>query len=868
LPIYQSSTAKNATKGDLSAVPIDNINPAITIASDLQLTTESYLFNQFKFGVPEGSKRAPLTVGYNPWSVAKASHRDWLDLLPVDGDNTTEDHAPTLEWKFDKGYEDVQEVNLFVSTSPKNKGLLPWDKLADLNDPALLPELSLAQKKKLLTEPWGEFDDFNPGRIITATWKKDTKTWYWHDGKTVIASSPGNAPNGKMRLSIPDELGLTFGQDYYWAAQATAVSGEVNLDTSGEFEVVAPPNDHPFSSVTVVTHGFNLLPTPGEHEGIPRSSYQIADRIARVHGKDKEGLILRYDKPTGNWVPVQKGAIGWSDNLDLTNGIKPSETNYMSTLATQIRSEYQHRPIILLTEWSTKGESTVPDSGFTEGAADAFFASMVNLDQQLGGKVGEKVSPGNGVYENNGDLRRTQGDLFNSPMHFIGFSRGAVVNSEIVQRLGTYYPDAASPDLQMTTIDPHDFVQEGLDVGVGVLISNGLEKLAQYTLPKGKEVLEYISKLTKFKDQTLSYSDFQEPRVQVWDNISFADNYYQTTNTGSNPINLTPNGRKLENTNTKPYSNAADLNLDLSDFRGFKGIEALIRVKNIIGGAHSAALGWYTGTVDHALERIDNEFLYQEDGVEIQNQKGEVNNLDQWFDPKAEFDPSARLWFATYNFPNSASDEYDSEEGIGTGWHYSYLNGGERPYGPRFTTSTAFDNTDEPWMRGDFAVPTLFNGNFDASFSGNSESVLNNGVRNVWGGAIPGWSYHNGRTDQFNSDYKGDLKYGINIEIFLESADGKTSVPLKNNEIPQVLLDKISNPPPNIEINPAPIQENVAVDLREVDPEFLSTVKDLRQPFIQTQVNRIGYGSYGFETFKVDIPDSWRGVSCGAFKLH
>ena len=50
----------------------------------------------------------------------------------------------------------------------------------------------------------------------------------------------------------------------------------------------------------------------------------------------------------------------------------------------------KNRPIILLTEWSTNQESTVPDSGFTEGAADAFFASMVKLDQQLGGKVGSR----------------------------------------------------------------------------------------------------------------------------------------------------------------------------------------------------------------------------------------------------------------------------------------------------------------------------------------------------------------------------------------------------------------------------------------------------------------------------------------------
>ena len=150
----------------------------------------------------------------------------------------------------------------------------------------------------------------------------------------------------------------------------------------------------------------------------------------------------------------------------------------MAILGNKLRSEYRNRPIILLTEWSTNQESTVPDSGFTEGAADAFFASMVALDQKMKGKVGEEVSRGDGTYDEKGKLRRQQGDLFNSPMHFIGFSRGTVVNSEIIQRLGKYYPLAGgfqadsegnrigNGDLQMTTIDPHDFAQEGLDIPV------------------------------------------------------------------------------------------------------------------------------------------------------------------------------------------------------------------------------------------------------------------------------------------------------------------------------------------------------------------------------------------------------------------
>jgi hypothetical protein len=77
--------------------------------------------------------------------------------------------------------------------------------------------------------------------------------------------------------------------------------------------------------------------------------------------------------------------------------------------------------------------------------------------------------------------------LFKSAFHFIGQGRGAVVNSEIIQRLGTFYPKAKNadlfPDLQMTTIDPHDFNQPSL----------------------GKT--------------------YVDPQIQVWDNVTFADNY-------------------------------------------------------------------------------------------------------------------------------------------------------------------------------------------------------------------------------------------------------------------------------------------------------------------------------------------------------
>jgi hypothetical protein len=92
----------------------------------------------------------------------------------------------------------------------------------------------------------------------------------------------------------------------------------------------------------------------------------------------------------------------------------------------------------------------------------------------------------------------------------------------IIQRLGTDYPGVYgknAQDLQMTTIDPHDFSQPSLQVDFKWL---GLG--------------------------TLGFADFYEPKIQVWNNVSFADNYYQTVPDPNAPLedlDFTPAGRPL-----------------------------------------------------------------------------------------------------------------------------------------------------------------------------------------------------------------------------------------------------------------------------------------------------------------------------------
>ena len=681
---------------------------------DYGITKENRPANQFTYGVLPQTTRAPVGTGGNLRDLSIAP-TDWLNLKGPGA--TTSDLTPTFQWQFAPGWEDVKEVNLFVSTFDKGKGLLPWDKVVNLSDSALLPGFSETQKRQLLSKPWNGYDDFNPNRILTATWKKDTGKWYGHDGITPLNQPLNDPANTSTNFTLPRSL--TAGQNYNFAVEAVSNSGAVTKDL-GQFKTIPPGSNSPFSSVSVLTHGFTLLPGQG---GIPDSFYEVADSIAKT-GND--GLILRYEKPTGSWIPIdKKGGV----LTTLTGGLKPTDTNYFRTLTSNIQAKYvnQNKSLVLLPEWSLDRESVIPDVGFSEGAADALFASMVQLDLALGGKVGEyENNQLRRLYDSQGKLIRQQGDLFNSPLHFMGFSRGTVVNSEIVQRLGTFFPQAggksmASRDLQMTTIDPHDFYQPSLNLQLPGFIST-------------------------------NFSDFYEPKVQVWNNVTFADNYYQTV-ANPNGLTATPNGRALGqlpqeelDKNPKPaglnFPTVNGVTLGQADREILLGTREgePDRINSRIGftkddsiaGTHKRAFGWYAGTVDLDLEEV----LLQYPHVEASENPQAVNDmlgkmgLPEMFDPSF---PAAKPWYDNGN-----------GEGVGEGWFYSVLGGGkeQRQYSPTGRVPVSFDNTLEAGMRGDYAVPTLFNGNFD-QFIPNKSDAENLG-RNAISTEIPGWSFHGG----------------------------------------------------------------------------------------------------------------------------
>lgn len=589
-----------------------------------------------------------------------------------------------LIWKFIET-NDVIEQELFISTHPEGEGLLPEDRFAVSN-----PDIS---DDKLTGITNGQ-TDYNPNRIYLkwdlekgfnngfGRWKKiiDDKTFEDILGDDVLL--PPNI------LPVVDQLNLTAGQTYYWGIRAKSQRKNWSRLKTGQFTVpLARPKDiidpnaiseeTQYSSVTFITPEGDAFDNNGVEKAEALGKSIVDDINGTLDDATKvNGTVKKYNPQTGKW-----------DNISGDSG------------------DYElGRPLVLIADWTLDSEEVKGyNSGFAEGAADSLFASLVALNSQL-------------------STESLQDPLFNSPFHFIGMGRGAVVNSEIVQRLGTFYPkpDAPEdtndpnyehknkfPDLQMTTIDPNDFQQ--LDT-------------------------------VKIGDLELNY--YQDPQIQIWNNVNFADNYYQTT------TNVNPRGRDLVNTIDDVFlPPGVTTNISKPNLSILLGEEGNTNNKNRVGfsveetgkNPHTRTTAWYAGSVDLDWGKKKNGEVNHPFETDIHRRKGDFSYPD--LDPQEDVD-NLLPWYTPNHTGVEIGDSTAQWEGVGTGWYYSMLGGGQHKRSllpiteeSLLRTPVEYDNTAQPRMEGDFAVPTLFNGNFDAIYE----------KRDVQ--TIPGWGLHNGETD-------------------------------------------------------------------------------------------------------------------------
>jgi hypothetical protein len=580
------------------------------------------------------------------------------------------DNTPLFEWRSSGGVTLV-DSRVFVSTREAGVGLFPDDFGA---------RYDYDNNESMV----GLLMDFNENRIVNGMWVQGT----------------GVAGDGfKYRLS--NERQLTRGQTYYWGVIGKAEDGSLSR-ASGSFKLAPVTINAPdsYSTVVLLTHGFELpiLPLIDSSTNIIDDFVALANLIV-----DNFGGAIRIQNPaTGEW-----------DLIRGSNSLEPG------------------KPIVLISNWIK--ESGISDSGFSEAAADATFANVISLNEELSGA------------------------LFRSPWHLIGHSRGASVNSEIAQRLGTYYNGI--PSVQMTTLDPHDQIQQSLDIPLGEILGVAWQPLAKAAVLAGLG--------------TIRYADFKDPNVVIWENIGLADNYYQEMS-GREPFgrvwnltrksasalssfglggsaavvlakfpkyySFTPNGRVID---------GADINLNLSVRPGFFADDFGIGV----GGPHSLVKSWYAGTMDLGLRQFQSDTINRLPGLLegfvpwYRGRETEVLPAGNWltyFDPLPPALDGTSVVPSLHPIAAAFAGDQAPWEGIGAGWFYSLLGGGEviqlspvvNPGGVARVTldtnNTEFGDRREP-------VPSVFNGDFQASI----RPFIGRLPLTTWL-EIPGWSMQGG----------------------------------------------------------------------------------------------------------------------------
>ncbi len=415
--------------------------------------------------------------------------------------------------------------------------------------------------------------------------------------------------------------------------------------------------------------------------------------------------------------------------------------------------------------------------------------------------------------------------------------------------------------------------------------------------------------------------------MQVWDNVSFADNYFQTV-PNLNGNTLTPAGRDIpsvpdtENSNDANASTRIDnpttgwpLNPEQGDLLGvpnhsvrlganaqdadnyqnsragftkdIKGTNPLAFFFDGTGAVHGRVNSWYAGTSDFDLtEFADQIYRRRGDGFYEHLFDSDFYNLGR--------DPRFNPWYTPDFLPESDPDSFKLGaanapwEGIGTGWFYSAQGGGiqQRPRSTTNRVPVEFDNTYDTRMRGDFAVPTLFNGNFDAVTKPDTRLLFNK---------VPGWSNHFNDEAEDAKDltidklvewskipnldtYRDQVGYDPKQPNYALKLDGEDKIKITHNNfvVPDwgALRFDLYVPNPGsgdvrVFLNDRELQSSAfqglvrgdaattgeeypAVDLREFDSNIGARTGE-------GQFNRIGFAKQGFQTFQVDIPNELRG---------
>ena len=298
------------------------------------------------------------------------------------------------------------------------------------------------------------------------------------------------------------------------------------------------------AGVTVITHGWQLGGLEDWTLTMGHAILSVADDPTTT---DEEGSIFVHNPATGRWQPAAERFPGiWAN------------TN----------SPDHH--VVLVYDWAL--ESNDSEEGWLEAAADNLFASLVDTNSYLPGFTGKSFV----------EWARVPNTTDYLDLHFIGHSRGAVVNSLVTARLGTT-PEFKNLKVDhVTSLDPHP-------------ASNLFQSLGYFQLG--------------MNDPGYNQYSPGDSILRTYSNVQFADNYFRRD--GGNGI--------------------AGYELD-SDFNGVRATGAYNFELNegVLdnGGSlweHADVHSWYYGTITESLwSGYDG---YKSAG---KNNDGDVSIPDNW----------------------------------------------------------------------------------------------------------------------------------------------------------------------------------------------------------------------------------------------
>ena len=268
-----------------------------------------------------------IQVGPSARGLAVQPNDPLTLIAPIATENVNAAGANlTFKWKIDASLLGTSNytAKLFLSTLPPGQGLWPSDPPSD--------RTALLEAEAPHPLGVGGGPDNNPNRLWT---------------------SPAML-SGTQQIDLPYSPNLlTAGQRYYWGVRVFANGNEYTESAS----FIAQPQSAgtTYNGVTVLTHGFQLSPLGGDERfAAPEPFIMLGRMIAEGSGG---GVVLEYDKTTGEWVDRRTGKKG-KDALQ------------------------DGKAVVLVSDW--KKESDISDSGFSEAAAEALYRSTARSSSGWG----------------------------------------------------------------------------------------------------------------------------------------------------------------------------------------------------------------------------------------------------------------------------------------------------------------------------------------------------------------------------------------------------------------------------------------------------------------------------------------------------